>query len=286
MMMGWSWREGTTHGCGNGLRARLRLAVALLLTTLTLSACGLFSGKEEDKTAGYSASRLYSEAQEEMQARNWQAAIKLFQSLQSRYPFGRFAQQGLMEEAYAHYKDNEPAVARATAERFIKQYPNHPNVDYLYYLRGLASFNDNLGLLASLSRQDLTERDPKALRESFDAFKELLVRFPDSRYASDSELRMRYLVNAMAQHEIHVASYYIRRGAYLAAVNRAQGVLKDYQQAPAVEEALYIMTLGYDALGMTDLRDDTRKVLDKNFPESTLPSRGLRTRDTAWWQLW
>jgi len=266
--------------------ARLRLLLALTCATVVLSACGLFSGKEIDRTAGWSPSKLYSEAQVEMSDRNWQGAIKLFESLQSRYPFGRFAQQALMEQAFCHYKDNEPALARATAERFIKQYPNHPNVDYLFYLKGLASFNDNLGLLAGLSRQDLTERDPKALRESFDAFKDLAQRFPNSAYTVDAELRMRYLVNAMALNQIHVATYYMRRGAYMAAANRAQLVVREFQQAPAVEEALYIMYMAYDALQLTELREDTKKVLDKNFPNSELWTRGLRKRDVAWWQLW
>jgi outer membrane protein assembly factor BamD len=270
---------------GHVLR-RLRLALALLVASCVLSACGIFGGKEIDKTEGWSASKLYAEAQGEMEDKNWSAALKLLESLQSRYPFGRFAQQALMETAYVRYKDNEPALARATADRFIKQYPNHPNVDYLYYLRGLASFNDNLGLLSSLSRQDLTERDPKALRESFDAFKEVIVRFPAGPYAADSELRMRYLVNAMAQHQIHVATYYMRRGAFLAAANRAQNVMRDYQQAPAVEEALYIMVMAYDALHMNDLRDDAKSVLSKNFPNTELYARGLRKRDVAWWQLW
>lgn len=288
-MLGRSERLSLLAGGGQTWRTGLwsaRLFALLLAATLALSGCGIFSGKEQDKTAGWSASKLYSEAQGEMEAKNWQAAIKLFETLQSRYPFGRFAQQALMEQAYCHYKDNEPLVARATADRFIKQYPNHPNIDYLYYLKGLASFNDNLGLLASLSRQDLTERDPKALRESFDAFKDLIQRFPESGYSADAELRMRYLVNAMALHQVHVATYYMKRRAYLAAANRAQSVVREYREAPAVEEALYLMVVAYDALGMTDLRDDAKKVLDKNFPNTELYKRGLRTRDVAWWQLW
>ena len=265
---------------------RARALLMMLAVVLLVSGCSLFSGKEIDPTEGWSASKLYAEAQDEMESRNWQAAVKLLEKLQARYPFGRLAQQALMETAYVHYKDSDPALARAAAERFIRQYPNHPNIDYLYYLKGLVSFNDNLGLLASLSRQDLSERDPKSLRESFDAFKDLITRFPESTYAADANLRMRYLVNSLAAHEIHVADYYLRRGAYLAAANRAQGVLRDYQQTPAVEPALYIMTRAYDALRLPELRDDARRVLDKNFPGSELPSRGLTPNQKPWWQLW
>lgn len=258
----------------------------MLVATLVLSACGIFSGKEIDQTEGWSPGKLYAEAQIEAGDGKWPEAIKLLETLQSRYPFGRFAQQAQMEIAYAYYKNNEPALARASADRFIKQYPNHPNVDYLYYLKGLVTFNDNLGLLSQFSRQDPTERDPKALRESFDAFKELIARHPNSQYAADSEVRMRYLVNAMAQHQIHVADYYLRRGAYMAAANRAQGVVRDYQQSPVIEAALYIMVQSYDRLGLTQLRDDARSVLDKNYPNSALLKTGLQQRKAAWWQIW
>src|SRR6266513_2267875 len=149
-----------------------------------------------------------------------------------------------------------------------KLHPNHPNVDYAHYLKGLVYFNEDLGLLGRVARQDRTERDPKSARESFDAFKELVQRFPDSRYAPDALARMKYLVNALASHEVHVARYYMKRGAYVAAANRAQYALKNYPQAPAQEDALLIMIQAYDVLGMPELRDDAERILRKNFPDS------------------
>jgi outer membrane protein assembly factor BamD len=156
----------------------------------------------------------------------------------------------------------------AAAERFMKLHPNHPSVDYAYYLKGLAYFNEDLGLLSKISHQDPTERDPKSARDSFDAFKDLAQRFPDSKYTPDALARMKYLVNALAANEIHVARWYVRRGAYVAAANRAQFALKNYPEAPVQEEALVIMIRSYDALGMPDLRDDAERILAKNFPDS------------------
>jgi outer membrane protein assembly factor BamD len=187
--------------------------------------------------------------------------------------------------AYAHLKEGETASAIAAAERFIKLHPNHPNVDYAYYLKGLANFNDDLGLMHIVSRQDLSERDPKAAREAFDAFKDLVTRYPDSKYSEDARQRMNYLVNALASHEVHVARYYMKRGAHVAAANRAQTALKMYPQAPANEEGLLIMVQAYDALGLTDLRNDAERVLKTNFPRSKyLTGRGGDTK--SWWRFW
>jgi outer membrane protein assembly factor BamD len=157
----------------------------------------------------------------------------------------------------------------------------------MYYLRGLINFNDKLSAFDFIAHQDLTERDPKAAREAFDSFKLLVERFPDSKYAQDARDRLAYLVNAMAKHDVHVADYYLRRGAYLAAANRAQMVVKDYSQTPVVEDALYIMVRSYDALGMTELRDDAKRVLNTNFPNSQLLANGGRRKEKGpWWKLW
>ncbi|MCW5604201.1 MAG: outer membrane protein assembly factor BamD [Burkholderiales bacterium] len=251
---------------------------------LLLGACGIF-GPEVDETRGWSAAKLYAEAKSELDGRNYEKAIQYYEKLEARYPYGRFAQQAQIEIAYAHYKDNEPAAALAAADRFIKLHPNHPNIDYVYYLKGLANFNDDLGILGLVSGQDMTERDPKAAREAFDSFKELVQRFPDSKYAPDAVQRMNYLVNALAAHEVHVARYYMKRKAYVAAVNRVQYALKTYPQAPANEEGLLIMVQAYDALGMKDLRDDAERVMLKNFPHSVYLKGGSR-RSTPWWQIW
>ncbi len=231
-----------------------------------MAACSFID--KHDPTAGYSAEKLYREAKEALDGGQYDLAIKRYETLESRFPYGRYSQQGQLEIAYAYYKQSEQASAVAATERFMKLHPNHPNVDYAYYLKGLVYFNEDLGLLGKISRQDRTERDPKAARESFDAFKELVQRYPESKYTPDALARMKYLVNALASHEVHVARYYMKRGAYVAASNRAQYALRNYPQAPAQEDALLIMIQAYDVLGMHELRNDAERVLRKNFPDS------------------
>jgi len=231
-----------------------------------LAACSFID--KQDPNATMSADKLYAEAKDALDGGQYDLAIKRYEALEARFPYGRYSQQGQLEIAYAYYKQNEQASAVAAAERFIKLHPNHPNVDYAYYLKGLAYFNEDLGMLGRIAKQDRTERDPKAARESFDAFKDLAQRFPESKYTPDAYARMKYLVNALASHEVHVARWYVRRGAYVAAANRAQFALKNYPEAPAQEEALLIMIKSYDALGMKDLADDTERILKKNFPDS------------------
>ena len=260
------------------------LGSVLLAATLTLGGCGLLP-EVIDETAGWSAQKLYAEAKDNLNSGNYERAVKLFETLEARYPFGRYAQQAQLEVAYAYYKDNEPISAIAACDRFIKLHPNHPNVDYAYYLKGLANFNDDLGLLGKLVDQDLSERDPRAARDAFLAFKELVTRFPDSQYAADSAARMKYLVNALASNEVHVAKYYLKRHAWVAAANRAKEVLKTYPEAPALEEALAIMVLAYDELGLVDLRDDAQRVLKLNFPDSKY-AKGVSIREKAWYRFW
>jgi outer membrane protein assembly factor BamD len=255
-----------------------------VFAALLIAGCGLLP-EQADETAGWSAQRIYSEARGAMTEGSYERAISLYERLEARYPYGRFAQQAQIEVAYAHYKKNEPALAIAAADRFIRLYPDHPNVDYAYYLKGLVSFNEDLGLMGFISNQDLSERDPKGAQESFDAFNQLVTRFPDSRYAPDALQRMRYLVNALAAHEVHVARYYYRRGAYVAAINRAKTAMSNYPDTPAIEEALFLLVSSYDALGMQDLRDDAERVMRMNFPDSVWFAGGPDARK-PWWQLW
>ena len=261
----------------------IRHSLALLFSVL-VAACGML-GETPDETRGWSAQKLYSEAKDSLNNRNYAEAIKYYEKLESRYPYSRLAQQAQIDTAYAYYKDHELPQAIAAADRFIKMYPNHPNVDYVYYLKGLINFNDELGWTGIVGGQDLTERDPKAVREAFDALRELTTRFPESRYAPDAIARMTYLVNALASHEIHVARYYMTRRAYVAAAGRAQFAIKTYPRAPANEEGLVILLGAYDALGMKDLREDTERVLKKNFPDSKA-LKGDRGKSGSWWQLW
>jgi len=240
---------------------------------------------EKDETAGWSPQKLYGEAKDAMASKSWDRAIKYLEKLEARYPYGRFAQQAQIDIAYAYWKNGDRAQALAACDRFIKLYPNHANVDYAYYLKGLVNFNENMGIMSIIDSPDMTERDSKGTREAFEAFKELVTRYPESKYAEDARARMRYLVNSLAQYEVHVARYYMKRGAYVAAANRAQFAVKNYPQAPALEEAVFIMVKAYDALGMTDLRDASDRVMRKNFPESKYLT-GKVDNSAPWWKLW
>jgi len=242
-------------------------------------------GDVKDETAGWSAQKLYNESKDAMSTKSWERAIKYLEKLEARYPYGRYAQQAQIDIAYSYWKNNERASAIAACDRFIKLYPNHANVDYAYYLKGLVNFNEGGGILNFIDNPDMTERDSKSSREAFDAFKELVNRYPDSKYSEDARARMRYLVNSLAQYEVHVARYYMKRGAYVAAANRAQFAVQNYPQAPALEEAVFIMVKAYDALGMTDLRDASDRVMRKNFPESKYLT-GKVDNSAPWWKLW
>jgi outer membrane protein assembly factor BamD len=262
------------------------LKLALIVLALMLSACGSL-GEKPDETKGWSADKLYAEASDELNGGNYPKAIQYFEKLESRYPFGRYAQQAQMKVAYAYYKQNEQAQCLAAVERFIRLHPNHENVDYMYYLRGLANFNDKKGLFDFVSSQDPSERDPKAARAAFDAFKQLIDRFPDSRYADDSRDRLRYLIEAMAQYEVHVARFYYRKGAFVAAANRAQNVIRNYPATGAVKSALRVQILAYDAMGMKDLSNDAKRVYDLNYKGDD-SNETVRTpvEVKPWWQIW
>jgi outer membrane protein assembly factor BamD len=237
----------------------------------------------KDETANWSVEKLYDEAHGALVSGNYSRAVKLFDTLEGRFPYGRHAQQAILEGAYANYRQGETAAAVAACDRFIRTYPNSPTVDYAYYLKGLVNFREDQGIFGYIVEQDLSERDPKLTRESFAAFRELVTKFPDSRYAADSVDRMRYLTNALAMYEVHVGRYYYNRGAYLAAVNRAAATVTGYPQTPANEQALVLMVQGYDKLGLPQLRDDARRVLAQNFPDSAF----LRTgRVKPWWMFW
>lgn len=264
------------------LRPLSSLVPALLAASI-LAAC---SSTPTDPTAGWSPNRIYSEAKDEMNGGAFDKAIDLYEKLEGRAAGTPLAQQAQLEKAYAQYRNGEKAQAIATLDRFMKLHPASPALDYALYLKGIINFNDDLGLFSWISRQDLSERDQKAAKDSFEAFRELVTRFPDSRYAPDARQRMIYIVNALARYEVHVARYYYQRGAYVAAINRAQAALAEYKDVPALEEALYILMQSYDALGMTQLRDDTRRVLEASYPQSTYLTQGFKPRSNPWWKLW
>ena len=260
-----------------------RYAVAsLILMCLALAGCNLLP-EVKDETANWTAEQIYKDAHESLQASNYTRAIKLFDTLESRFPYGRLAQQAILEGAYANYRQGEATSAIAACDRFIRTYPNHPNVDYAYYLKGLVNFREDQGLLGYVVETDLSERDPKMTKEAYGAFRELVTRFPDSKYAADSAERMRYLTNALAGYEVHVARYYYNRGAYIAAANRAQQALVSYPQTPSNEHALDVMERSYRQMGLQQLADDAHRILEKTYPQSVYIAG---VPDKPWWKFW
>lgn len=274
-----------------------RLIAALLLVGLALAGC---STKPKDPPPGApptqqgrpgsgnppGVDQLYADAKEDMASGAWDSAIKTLERVEGRAAGTLLAQQAQIDLAYAYWRSGERAQALAAIERFIKLNPSSPALDYALYLRGVINFNDDIGVMGSLAGQDLAERDSKASRDAYQAFKQLVAQFPDSAYADDARLRMDYIVNTLAEYELHVARYYFRRGAYVAAVNRAQQTVMDFDGAPATEEALFIMVQSYDRLGLDTLRDDTKRVFQKNFPNSKFPNQGLTRTGKAWWHIW
>jgi outer membrane protein assembly factor BamD len=262
------------------------LPLVAAVCALSFVVAGCSSTPTADRTASWSPNKIYAEAKDEASSGAYDKAIPLYEKLEGRAAGTPLAQQAQLDKAYAQYKGGEQAQALATLDRFMKLHPASPAMDYALYLKGLVNFNDNLGILGFISRQDLSERDQKAAKESFESFKELVGRFPDSRYASDSRLRMSYIVNSLAQSEVHVARYYYSRGAYIAAINRAQSAISDYRDVPALEEAAYILYKSYDALGMAELRDDTRRIMEKTYPKSQYMSKGFKSADNPWYRFW
>jgi outer membrane protein assembly factor BamD len=224
----------------------------------------------EDKTKNWGPERFYQEAKELIADGDYTSGIKLFEQLEGRYPYGRYAEQAQLEIAYAYYKNDEPALAIAAVDRFLRLHPTHPNVDYAYYLKGVVNFRGERGIMAALfgDSGDPMEHDPKALREAYQAFTELVTRFPNSRYAPDAAARRAYLFDAQARYEIYVSRFYFDRGAYLAALNRAKFALENYPRTPATEDALGLQAMSYKMLGLSELMGDTLRVLRLNFPGS------------------
>jgi outer membrane protein assembly factor BamD len=271
-----------------------RPLAALVLAGLALAGCSTKpkdpppapQGQVSPTGVPPGVSELYADAKEDMASGAWDTAIKTLERVEGRAAGTILAQQAQLDLAYAYWRSGERAQALAAIERFIKLNPSSPALDYALYLRGVINFNDDIGIMGSLAGQDLAERDSKASRDAYQAFRQLVTQFPDSAYAEDARLRMDYILNTLAQYELYVARYYFRRGAYVAAVNRAQQAVVDFDGAPATEEALYIMVQSYDRLGLDTLRDDANRVFQTNFPNSRLPIDGLPRSGKAWWHIW
>lgn len=257
----------------------------ILLPLLLLAGCAM--PKQIDMTKDWSASKFYSEAKAALQDGDYQQAIKYYEGLEARYPFGRYAIQAQLDVIYAHYKDGDPDAAIAAADRFIKLYPQNPFVDYAYYLKGLANYNRNKGFASRFLPADPSQRDAGAALDSFNDFAELVRRYPDSKYAADARQRMLFLRANLAKYQIHVAHYYMRRGAYLAAANRANQVVEHFQRTAAVREALEIMVEAYTKLKMDDLAKDARRVLALNMKNGHLRDQsGMHDNKSLLQSLW
>jgi outer membrane protein assembly factor BamD len=256
-------------------------ASLVLAAGLILSGC---ANNPKDPTAAWTPEKIYSEARDEVNAGAWDKAIGYYEKLEGRAAGTVLAQQAQIDKAYAQYKTGNKIQALATLDRFIRLHPTSPALDYALFLKGVVNFNDNLGMFSFLTRQDLSERDQKAAKDSYESFLELTTRFPDSKYSADARQRMTHVVNSLAAYEVHVARYYAKRGAHVAAINRAQQAISDFEGVPAIEEALAILVKSYDAMGMTVLRDDALRVLNQNYPQSVFLQGKAPARTKSWWR--
>ncbi len=269
------------------MHSAIRILIAAIAIAALTTGCSRFREATGADRDSWTVEKFYSEAKSALNSKRYENAIELYQALEARYPYGPYAEQAQLEIGYAQFKNEQPEAAIAAADRFIRMHPTHPNVDYAYYLKGLVNFAEQHNLIDRLlGGNDLSDRDPRAARESFLAFRELVTRYPNSRYAEDSRQRMTYLLNAMAKHDLHVADYYLRRGAYVAVVNRCKSIVEQYQQTAAVEDALGMMAIAYRRMDMDALAEDTLRVLRQNFPNSPYLAGHDPTSSKRWWLPW
>lgn len=259
--------------------------------TVVASAVAILAGcasqpSLHEKTASWSPNKIYSQARGDMEGGSYDAAIPMYTVLEGRAAGTPLAQQAQLEKAYAYYLNEDLPQARDTLDRFIRLHPSSAGIDYALYLRGLVNFGTQGGWLSFLTKQELAERDMAAAKESFRSFKELVTRFPDSKYTPDARKRMVYVLNSLSASEVAIADYYFRRGAYVAAINRAQTAIRDYDSTPALEPALAIIVASYDKLGLAQPRDDAQRVLTQNYPQSQYVNKQYAGKDKSFWQLW
>ncbi|WP_137970900.1 outer membrane protein assembly factor BamD [Pseudomonas sp. F(2018)] len=243
------------------------MQVKHLLLIATLAFVAACSSNKPEVDENLSETELYQQAQKDLSSNSYNNAIAKLKALESRYPFGRYAEQAQLELIYAYYKNVEPEAAKSAAERFIRLHPQHANVDYAYYLKGLASFDQDRGLIARFIPLDLTKRDPGAARDSYNEFAQLTSRYPNSLYAPDAKARMVYLRNLLAAYEIHAGRYYLTRQAYVAAANRGRYVVENFQETPAVGDGLALMVEAYQRLELNDLAATSLETLKLNYPD-------------------
>ncbi len=252
--------------------------------SITLQGCESLNKSKSDEYSDLSPTDLHDKAKSAMDAENYEKAIKLYQKLEARYPFGEYAAQTQLNIAYAYYKNDDPEAAIAATDRFIKINPRHSSVDYAYYLKGLINFNRSIGFLERFLPTDTSQRNPTNVKEAFSNFELLVRRFPNSKYAPDAKQRMISLRNNLAMHEVHVARFYLKRKAYIAAANRGSYVIKEFQRTPAVPYALQVMEHAYTNLGMHILAEDARRVYEQNYPDG--PPVAEYKGTTFLYQVW
>jgi outer membrane protein assembly factor BamD len=259
------------------------LLCATTVLALALAACS--SDPKDDPNSQANLDKLYLEAKEDIASGSYDRAIKSLEKIEGRAAGTLLGQQVQLDLAWAYHRSGERAQAVTTLDRFIKLNPSSPAMDYAIYMKGLVNFSEDLGLFGRIASQDISERDQQAARDALLAFRQVIEQFPDSKYTPDARVRVDYITNTLASYEVHVARYYYNRGAYVAAANRAQRAVKEFQYAPAAEEALYLMTQSYDKLGLRPLRDDAQRVLQQSFPNGDYAKGGAKA-NPAWWKLW
>ena len=262
------------------INSRLLIAVMIALMMITVPGCK----KDRTADAGLSAAEMYDKAKNYLVQQNWGRAVQAYQGLSTRFPFGRYTEQAQLELAYAYHKAGNPEAALSTADRFIRTYPSHPNVDYAYYIRGLTNYDQRVGFMERMMPSRVRDRDQTAARDSFRDFDELIRRFPDSRYAPDARQRMVFLRNNLSFYELDVARYYLRRKAYVASANRARFAIENYPGSPELGNALEILHISYTEMGLPELAEDTMKVLALNYPDH--PYVTGNSKQGFWGRLW
>lgn len=268
----------------NNMRLFLLNFLIFSCFTLFLQGCETLKNSENNELIAETAEDLHSKARKSMDAENYQKAIKLYEELEARYPFGEYAAQTQLDIAYAYYKNDDPEAAIAAADRFIKIHPRDIGIDYAYYLKGLTNFNRSIGFIERYIPTDITQRNPNNIKDSYNSFDTLLRRFPHSKYAEDAKQRMLSLRNNMAMHEVHIARFYLKRRAYVAAANRGSYVIQEYQRSPAMPYALQVMEEAYIKLDLNDLAADTKKIYEHNYPDGP-PIKELQDSSFVHW-LW
>lgn len=274
----------TNQGAGFSVIDRFKRSLPMVALALTAGLVGCSTTPTDDPTADWSPNKIYKEAKDEFDGGRYEKAAALYEKLEGRAAGTPLAQQAQLEKAYAYHLNGDQAKAVATIDRFLKLHPASPAHDYALYLKGTVTFAEKLGLFGSLANQDLSERDQKAAKESFLAYKELVAKFPDSKYTPDARARLTYIVNSLAAYEVHVARYYMKRKAYVAAINRAQQAITDFRDAPALEDAMAVIVEAYDEMGMTALRDDAKRVMDRSFPAGANAGKPIAPK--SWWRFW